>query len=267
MKFVNEKKVYSMFEVTKASSFSRNFLLELEENNLIEPYFKDKNTSYRYYDETVFVKLNEIRTLLNAGLTKKEIKDFYIDKDFEDESLLKKENKEKIINNLKTKRDDIDTSLLFLSSLVNKIYKKKMDEIIYYYEERNINDIKLIYPLLREIYIHALAKNYCFSSFPPFVLFSKNILNNENEDIFLNGTNYVRVKICIPLIRKYNEKNIETISKNISLIYEINKTSFLSAFNNFKNIVINNSLNDFLYLFFLDNEKLKINKFIMPLNK
>ena len=97
MKFVNEKKVYSMFEVTKASSFSRNFLLELEENNLIEPYFKDKNTSYRYYDETIFIKLNEIKTLLNAGLSKNEIKEYYINNDLDDESLLKKENKEKII--------------------------------------------------------------------------------------------------------------------------------------------------------------------------
>lgn len=266
MKFVNEKKVYSMFEVTKASSFSRNFLLELEENNLIEPYFKDKNTSYRYYDETIFIKLNEIKTLFNAGLSKNEIKEYYINNDLDDESLLKKENKEKIIQSLKNKKDDIDTSLLFLSSLVNKTYKKKMNEIVYYYEERNINNVNLISPLLKEIYIHALAKNYCFSSFPPFVLFPKTLLNDENNDIFLNGTNYIKVKICIPLIRKYDEKNIESLPKNISLIYEINKTSFLNAFKNFQNIVKNNHSNDFLYLFFLNNEKLKIHKFILPIN-
>lgn len=266
MKFVNEKKVYSMFEVTKASLFLRSFLLELEESGLIEPYYKDKNTSYRYYDETIFIKLNEIRTLQNAGLSKKEIKEFYINNDFDDESLLKKENKEKVISLLKNKKDDIDTSLLFLSSLINKTYKKKMDEIIYYYEERNINDIKLVEPLLKEIYIHALNKNYCFSTFPPFVLFPKSVLNNESDDIFMNNSSYIKVKICIPVIRKYKENNIETINQNISLIYEINKTSFLNAFKNFKSITNNIATNSFLYLFFSNNEKLKINKFIMPLN-
>ncbi len=267
MKFINEKKVYSMFEVTKASSYSRSFLLELEENKIIEPFYKDKNTSYRYYDESIFVKLNEISLLLNAGLTKKDIKDFYINnKEDDSPSLIKKESRNSLISSLKEKRDDIDTSLLFLSSLVNKTYKKKTKKIIYYYEERNINNIEMISSLLKEIYIHALAKNYYFTNENPFIIFQKDVISIDS--IFSNKDQFIKIKICIPIKKNYKEKNIDVIKEGVSLIYEINKTSFEKSFNNLKEIIASSSTkikNDIIYQYFDDNNILKINRFIIPL--
>ncbi len=266
MKFVNDKKVYSMFEVTKASSFSRQFLLELEESGLIKPYYKDKNTSYRYYDESIFVLLNEISLLLNAGLTKKEIKEFYLENDINNESILKKEKKEELIKLLKKKKDDIDQSLLFLSSSTNKTYRKQTEKIIYYYEERNVKDLSILPSLLKEIYIHALSKNYIFEKKNPFIIIPKESFINKDQ-IFDNNE-MIKIKVCIPLIKDYKEKNIEEIDKSISLIYEINKVSFLDAYKNLKKILSDNKIKikkDLIYEYFDNNESLKINRFILPL--
>lgn len=242
MKYLNNQKLYSLNEITRSFPISRKELLELEEKGLIEVY-KDKDTSYRYYESTIFIKLNTIRLLKNSGLSLLEIKMYFEDR---------LENKDELITLLNKRKEDLETSLLLLSS-VNKLTKKEINEIIYYYEERNVKDLSSIYSLINEVYIHALNKDYIFDTLSPFILINKEKLNyiEDNEK-------YFKIKICLPLKNKYDEKNISIIKKNVYLTYEVNNISFNSALKNIKDLENKNSIkikNEILYYLDFKNDK------------
>lgn len=252
MKYLNNQKLYSLNEITRSFPISRKELLELEEKGLIEVH-KDKDTSYRYYESTIFIKLNTIRLLKNSGLSLFEIKMYFED------SL---ENKDEIINILKKRKEDLETSLLLLSN-INKLSIKEMNETIYYYEERNVNDLTSIYSLIKEVYNHAIAKDYIFDTSSPFILINKEKLYflDNNEKLF-------KIKICLPLKFNYNEKNISIIKNNSYLTYEVNNLSFIEGLKTIKSLENKQSIkikNDILYfLNFKNNKSLTLNhKFII----
>lgn len=242
MKYLNNQKLYSLNEITRSFPISRKELLELEEKGLIEVY-KDKDTSYRYYESTIFIKLNTIRLLKNSGLSLLEIKMYFEDR---------LENKDELVSLLNKRKEDLETSLLLLSN-INKLTKKEINEIIYYYEERNVKDLSSIYSLINEVYIHALNKDYIFDISSPFILINKEKLNyiEDNEK-------YFKIKICLPLKIKYDEKNISIIKKNVYLTYEVNNISFNSALKNIKDLENKNSIkikNEILYYLDFKNDK------------
>lgn len=251
MKYINNNYLISSFELTKSFNISRKELIEYEEKGLIEVSYKDPITSYRYYEPTIFIKLNKINELKNSGLSIKEIKDYFLNE------LI---NKEELINNLKKRRDDIDSTLFSINN-INRLYKKEINEIIYYYEEKVIKDINELPSLLNNIYLNALKKDYILSNNSPFIIFNKDKLN-KIEDSF-------KIKICIPLIKSYEEKNINVLSSSFSLIYEVNNISFNESLNKLNEIKKNNNVkikNEIIYLLDLkDNELLNNHKFIIIL--
>lgn len=248
MKFYKEEKVYSLNEVTSAFNIKRSKLLEYEKLGLLLPYYVDKETSYRYYQSDVFIKLHEIEIFLNAGIDIVTIKS-YLDKTISKNSL------DEVINSLSKRKKDIDTSILILSRLssnpsINKFYKDDIKEDkIYYYEERNIIKTDNFDSLFKEIYIHALSKDYILTSSFPFVIFSlSNLIDNStliinklnSKELIIDKEHYIsKAKFALEISRKYDEKNISTLKKSSYLVYEVNNISFLKALTLFRLKLIN----------------------------
>lgn len=247
MKYINEEKYYSIYEISKASNISRKEILELEKEKIILPSFKDKTTSYRYYDPLIIFKLNEVKLLLNASFSYEDIRRYY-------SSTLNKEEK---LSFLKEKEKAISTSISLLSN-VNTIKKIKLDPIIYYYEERNLLSYnRMIISLIKEIYIHALNKDYLIDiSSLPFILFNKDKLSNNNLSPF-------KVKICIPLLKDYKEKNISILSFKEGIEFSSSTSSFEKNLLIFNLSLLKNNIiiNDEVYMnIFLSN--LNLHNFI-----
>lgn len=247
MKFINEEKYYSIYEISKISGVSRKEILEYEKEGLILPSFKDKETLYRYYDPLIIFKLNEVKMLKNASLTDEDIRRYY-------ELTLNNEEK---TNLLEKKIEDINNSLLLLKNIksINKIITK---DVFYYYEERNLKTIdNLVLALFKEIYIHVLNKDYLIdSSSLPFLLIKKEKLENSLSSPF-------KVKFCIPLTKDYKEKNIERLPSKSGVQYKSSNTNFENSLLEFNLSILKNSIdieNEFImYIYF---SSLKINNFI-----
>lgn len=247
MKFINEQKYYSLNEITSSLSIDRKDILELEKQNIINPSYKDDNSNYRYYDPLIILKLIEINKLLNAGFSIEEIKIF----------LENKSNKNELKNDLNERLYSINDVNLFFKDSILSLSKRFQRQCIYYYEYRNIDNFKMIKDLIKNVYIHALEKKYIFdkNSFP-FILFLKNNYE-ENKPL--------KVKICLPIIREYNENNIEIIKESnvITLDSSLNFSSsynlFLKSIND-KNINIKNLIQ---IIYYFDKVNLfRINGFI-----
>ncbi len=247
MKFVNEKRLYSLNEITTSLSITRKELLDLESLDIIKPTYKDNYSLYRYYDPLIILDIIEIKELLNAGISIQELKYF------KDNKLSKKDlnyilkRKESSLNNVK---------LLFEEEILS-FYKKNQGEIIYYYESRNITDFSIIPSLMNNLIEHALSKNYIFdnSSFP-FVLISKDSLMKETK----------RIRICLPLIKKYNEENIEIIKESNTCVLD-SSLSLTKSFSIFLDLLNKNnfkSKNTLMFIYYKNN--LNINRIIGFLN-
>ncbi len=238
MKFLKEEKLYSLNEITTALSITRKELLELESLNIITPTFKDENSNYRYYDPLIILKLIEIKELLNSGISLLELK-YYLDN-----KLSKKDikfilnSKEKSINNVK---------MLFEENILS-FYKRKSSQIIYYYELRNISSLDKIDELIKNVYIHALEKQYIFdSSNFPFILINHNSYN-ENE---------FKIKICIPLIKEYQEENISIIKESNVVVLDSSK-NIKSSLDLFNNLINSNNLkikNTIMFIYYYKNKE------------
>ena len=247
MKFVNEKKLYSLNEITTSLSITRKELLDLESLDIIKPTFKDNYSGYRYYDPLIILDIIEIKELLNAGISIQELKYF-------------KENKlsKKDLNYiLKRKESSLNNVKLLFEEEILSFYKKNQGEIIYYYESRNITDFSLIPSLINNLIEHALNKNYIFdnSSFP-FVLISKDSLNKDVK----------RIRICLPLIKKYNEENIEIIKESNTCVLD-SSLSLNKSFSIFLDLLNKNdfkSKNTLMFMYYKNN--LNINRIIGFLN-
>ncbi len=249
MKIINNKKLYSLYEITKSLNLLRKEILEYENIGLIEPTYKDQDTLYRYYDPLVILKINEIKAFKNSGFSLNEIKNYY-------DGYLNRQAK---LDELNQKMEDIKSVTLLIDEKIHQIYIENIKPLIFYYEERNITDFSLLPSLIKEIYVHALAKDYIFASFPPFIIFNK-------EKIFNSDLKPFKVKICLPLKNKYNEKNIIETKSFSSLIYESTNIDFISSLNEIKKIITNNNYkirNEIIYIYF--DSAPSINKILIPL--
>ena len=243
MKFYKEEKVYSLNEVTSTFNIKRSKLLEYEKLGLLLPYYVDKDTSYRYYQSDVFIKLHEIEIFLNAGVDISTIKSYF-------DKTITKPSLDEVITLLNKRKKDIDDTTLILSRLsslpsINKFYKSSINEDkIYYYEERNIIKTDNFGSLFKEIYVHALNKDYMLTSSFPFIIFSLSnlivdsslIINKLNpKELIIDKEHYIsKARFALEISRKYDEKNILALKKSSYLIYEVNNISFLKALSIFR---------------------------------
>ena len=247
MKFINEKKFYSLNEITSSLSIDRKDILELEKLNIIIPSYKDENSNYRYYDPLIILKLIEINKLLKAGISIEEIKIY-----FENKS-----NIDELKCGLNERLNSINDVNIFFNNSILLLSKRSQRQYIYYYEYRNIDTFDMINSLIKNVYIHAIEKKYIFdkNSFP-FILFLK-----SNYEV----NKPLKVKICLPLIKYYDENNIEILKKSnvITLDSSLNFTTsynlFIKSINE-KNLNIKNLIQIFYYF---DKDNLfRINGFI-----
>ncbi len=247
MKFIKEQKLYSLNEITTSLSLTRKELLELESLNILTPTFKDTSSNYRYYDPLIILKLIEIKELLNAGISLQELKYYYDNKLSKEDIKLLLNSKENSIYNVK---------LLFNENILS-FYKRKSNQIIYYYETRNIKDLSLIPELIKNIYIHALEKEYIFdSSYFPFVLINRNSLNDKEY----------KIRICLPLIKEYKEENISIIKESNTIVLDSSK-DLISSLSLFNNLIDSNNLkikNTIMFIYYQNN--LNSNRIIGFLN-
>lgn len=249
MKFVGEEKLYSLYEVSTASSFSRKYILELEKLGLIIPTYKDEDTNYRYYDPLIILKLKEIKLFLDAKMSLEEIRLHY----------LNQLNKEEEYFDLEKRIDAINTCKLLFKENQKRIYKSRIKETIYYYEERNITSIDMLPNLLKNVYIHALSKDYIFADTNPFILFNKKVLDNPNSPF--------RIKICLPLLKAYKEENIEILKENNVLCFDSSNITFEESLSSFSNLINDNNykIKDIVLRYFYYSDP-KINRIITFIN-
>ena len=257
MKIFIDKKYFSLNEVTSTLSIKRKDLLMLEELGLLYPSYKDEDTLYRYYEPSSLTKIKEIMTLKNAGLSYEEIKQYYSDTI----------NKEDINNKLTKKENDLKiASLYFKKDNVRNMYKKLIsDNIYFYYEERNIFDINSLPSLINEIFVHVVQKSYILdTNNEVFIAISK----DELEKITSSTPYPFKVKIGIPLIKDYKEKNTAIIKKTNSLIYEASNSNFFKEIDNLNKVLTESNINsvktkkDIMFIYLRNSS---IIKFIIPI--
>lgn len=247
MKFINENKYYSLNEITSSLSIDRKDILELEKLNIIIPSYKDENSNYRYYDPLIILKLIEINKLLKAGISIEEIKIY-----FENKS-----NIDELKCGLNERLNSINDVNIFFNNSILLLSKRSQRQYIYYYEYRNIDSFDMINSLIKNVYIHAIEKKYIFDKNAfPFILFLK-----SNYEV----NKPLKVKICLPLIKYYDENNIEILKKSnvITLESSLNFTTSYSLFIksiNEKNLNIKNLIQVFYY--FDEDNLFRINGFI-----
>ncbi|MEE0777176.1 MAG: MerR family transcriptional regulator [Bacillota bacterium] len=105
---MSDKKEYSIGEVSRRFNISLKTLRYYDELGLIKPSRRDENTGYRYYDETVAIRLCSIKYYQMTGLSLEEIRKFLFAPTIDElisqfESDLKR--REKSINNAIMQKD------------------------------------------------------------------------------------------------------------------------------------------------------------------
>lgn len=77
----HDETLFQIGEVTKIMGVTRKALLGYENMGLLAPAVKDEESGYRYYSADNMTQIRAIRSLQALGLSLKEVKDYYYDKD------------------------------------------------------------------------------------------------------------------------------------------------------------------------------------------
>ena len=100
-----EKKEYSIGEVSRRFNMSMKTLRYYDEMGLLKPSRRDEATGYRYYDETVALRLASIKYYQMTGLSLEEIRNFLFAPDLD--SLI-----EQFENDQKKRESDIENAIM-----------------------------------------------------------------------------------------------------------------------------------------------------------
>ena len=77
----HDESLFQIGEVTKIMGITRKTLLVYENMDLLIPAVKDEESGYRYYSADNMTQIRAIRALQQLGLTLKEVREYYYDKD------------------------------------------------------------------------------------------------------------------------------------------------------------------------------------------
>lgn len=83
----NEDKKYTTGEIARICSVTKKQLRYYEENDILNPKYKDENTKYRYYSESQIEEILMIKDLKKADFSLRDISDILKGRDI---PLLKK---------------------------------------------------------------------------------------------------------------------------------------------------------------------------------
>lgn len=80
MIFPDNRKLFTIKEMTQACGVSRTTLIRMEEDGFLKPYRVDPDSGYRYYDLQNVTAVGQYQRLQEAGLSRKEIADLYYER-------------------------------------------------------------------------------------------------------------------------------------------------------------------------------------------
>ena len=148
------KEIISITEMAKLRNISTETLRHYDRIDLLKPVHVDPDTGYRYYSITQYEKIGTIRELKNLGMSLREIKEYFDNRNVESSRILLTEQKKKIdeqIDKLIRIRQEINAKIDFLdivrtTDLNDEIRIKHFKERQYVYFNRTVSDdIELSY--------------------------------------------------------------------------------------------------------------------------
>lgn len=77
MIYPEERKLFTVKDVSRACGVSRATLIRMEEGGFLTPYRTDPDTGYRYYDMQNVAAIGQYQRLQSIGLSRSEIADVY----------------------------------------------------------------------------------------------------------------------------------------------------------------------------------------------
>jgi DNA-binding transcriptional MerR regulator len=77
MQYPEERKLFTVKDVSRACGISRATLLRMEESGFLTPFRVDPDSGYRYYDTGNIAAIGQYQWLQSAGLSRTEIADLY----------------------------------------------------------------------------------------------------------------------------------------------------------------------------------------------
>lgn len=148
------KEIISITEMAKLRNISTETLRHYDRIDLLKPVHVDPDTGYRYYSITQYEKIGTIRELKNLGMSLREIKEYFDNRNVESSRILLTEQKKKIdeqIDKLIHLRQEINAKIDFLdiirtTDLNEEIRIKHFKARQYVYFDRTVSDdIELSY--------------------------------------------------------------------------------------------------------------------------
>lgn len=148
------KEIISITEMAKLRKVSTETLRHYDRIDLIKPVYVDPETGYRYYSITQYEKIGTIRELKNLGMSLKEIKEYFDNRNIETSRNLLTEQKKKIddkIEKLIRLRQEINAKIDFLdiirtTDMNDEIRIKHFKARQYVHFDRTVHDeIELSY--------------------------------------------------------------------------------------------------------------------------
>ena len=148
------KEIISITEMAKLRNISTETLRHYDRIDLLKPVHVDPDTGYRYYSITQYEKIGTIRELKNLGMSLREIKEYFDNRNVESSRILLTEQKKKIdeqIDKLICIRQEINAKIDFLdivrtTDLNDEIRIKHFKARQYVYFNRTVSDdIELSY--------------------------------------------------------------------------------------------------------------------------
>ena len=148
------KEIISITEMAKLRNISTETLRHYDRIDLLKPVHVDPDTGYRYYSITQYEKIGTIRELKNLGMSLRDIKEYFDNRNVESSRILLTEQKKKIdeqIDKLIRIRQEINAKIDFLdivrtTDLNDEIRIKHFKARQYVYFNRTVSDdIELSY--------------------------------------------------------------------------------------------------------------------------
>ena len=163
MQYPDERKLFTVKEVSHACGVSRTTLIRMEESGFLTPFKIDPQTGYRYYDADNLTAIGQYQLLQQLGLSRNEIADVYyrrVDLDaFFREQKAKVARLARLINNLEMR---IDHKKNFTTSFID------VPELTCYCVELGGNSTESMETMAYEYYGQCVKKGMRMNGVEPF---------------------------------------------------------------------------------------------------